>query len=362
VDGAVAYMSSPGNVELRRYELPEPEPGAVLAKVRCANICGSEVHIFSGHHPILKQAELGHEMIGEVLALGEGVGTDSAGRPLAIGDRIAPVYFITCMRCRACSRGQPFLCQHAYDWWIRPPDDWPHFHATLATHYYLHPEQRFYRVPDNVPDAVASVANCALSQVLFGLDRAAIAFGETVVIQGAGGLGLCALAVARERGARVMVIDGVDSRLELAAKFGADEVLDLRTVPTVADRVAQVTAWSDGGVDVAVEVAGVPDAFSEGIQYVRQGGRYVEMGNIIPGPTTPFDPGLYTRRSVTIYAVNRYDPWYLDTALQFLSRVHDRYPFSELAGETFPLSAVDEALARSADRSVARAMILPDRA
>jgi threonine dehydrogenase-like Zn-dependent dehydrogenase len=360
VDGAVAYMSSPGNVELRRYPLPDPEPGAALARVRCANICGSEVHIFSGHHPILKQSELGHEMVGEIVALGEGVTTDSAGRPLAVGDRIAPVYFITCMRCRACSRGQPFLCQHAYDWWTRPPDDWPHFHATLATHYYLPPEQRYYRIPDNLPDEAASVANCALSQVLFGLDRAAIAFGETVLVQGAGGLGLCAVAVARERGARVIVIDGVDSRLELAAKFGADEIIDLRAVPTVEERVERVMEWSDGGVDVGVEVAGVPDAFSEGIRHVRPGGRYVEMGNIIPGPTTAFDPGLYTRRSVTMYAVNRYDPWYLDTALQFLSRVHDRYPFSELAGETFALSAVEEALARSADRSVTRAMVVPE--
>ena len=63
-----------------------------------------------------------------------------------------------------------------------------------------------------------------------------------------------------------------------------------------------------------------------------------------------------------IQTVNRYDPWYLDTALQFLSRVHDRYPFGDLTGETFPLSAVDAALARSADRTVARAMIVPDRA
>ncbi|HZZ45534.1 MAG TPA: zinc-binding dehydrogenase [Pseudonocardia sp.] len=360
MNGKVVFMSEPGRLELREYEVPDPEPGAAVAKVRRANVCGSEVHIFDGHHPLLKSAELGHEMVGEIAALGEGLTTDYAGRPLKVGDRISPVYFFTCRRCAPCSRGDLYACEHAYDWWTTSPDRWPHFHATLATHYYLHPNQAFYTIPDNVSDEVASIANCALAQVIFGLDRVNIQLDETVLVQGAGGLGLCAIAYAKERGARVIVIDGVASRLELAREFGADEVIDLSRTPERADRVARVMELTGSGADVGIEVAGVPDAFAEGIHHLRMGGRYVEVGNISPGRYTEFDPGLLTRRCLTLHAVNRYNPPYLDRALRFLSRVADRYPFDKLVSECFPLSETEAAIDQSRRRAVGRAAVNPE--
>ena len=85
----------------------------------------------------------------------------------------------------------------------------------------MNPDQYFFAVPDELDDVIVAGANCGLSQMLFALDRTRLAAGSTLVVQGAGGLGLYAVAIAKERGARVVVVDGVRERLELATRFGA---------------------------------------------------------------------------------------------------------------------------------------------
>lgn len=186
--GRVAVMDEPEKLSYREYELPKPGPGAILLKVLRSNICGSELHIWRGQHPTKKKGVLGHEMIGEVHSLGEGVETDFAGEPIQKGDRIVSAYYITCRKCAACREGHFHLCEHAYDFWNQAPEVSPHFHGTFASHYYIHPDQYFYKVPDNVSEASAASANCALSQVYFGLDKSGVTYGQTIVIQGAGGL------------------------------------------------------------------------------------------------------------------------------------------------------------------------------
>src|SRR5260370_15502728 len=164
---------------------------------------------------------LGHEMMGRVLAVGPGVESDYAGAALRPGDRVVCPYFITCRRCPACQAGLFNLCTNCYRHWSLPADAPPHFHGAFRTHYYVHPDQYLYKVPDGVPDAAAASANCALSELLYGLDQAGVAAGEQGVVHGAGGLGLCALAVAKARAARTIVIDGVARRLGLAPPVGA---------------------------------------------------------------------------------------------------------------------------------------------
>ena len=357
--GRLVYLSAPQQVEFLEFDLPRPEPGAILARVTRANVCGSELHIWKGLHPTVKRCVMGHEMVGRVEALGEGVETDFAGQPLRVGDRIAATYFLCCRRCRACRNGQFNLCENAYRYWMQGPQDPPHFHGTFGTHYYIHPDQYVYRVPYSVNDRVASFANCALAQVYYGLDRAELKAGETVVIQGAGGLGLSAIAVAKERGARVIAIDGVGYRLEAAEAFGADEIVDLREYETPQARAERVASLADGwGADVGIELTGVPAAFSEGVFLVRPGGRYVSIGNISPGLTTEFDPGALTRRSVQIIPIVRYQPWYLQRVLRLLAETATRFPWASLVDTDFAFDDVEEALHKSERREVRRASIV----
>ncbi|MFB6087628.1 MAG: zinc-binding dehydrogenase [Haloarculaceae archaeon] len=207
----------------------------------------------------------------------------------------------------------------------------------------------------------AAAANCALSQVLCGLDAIGLTQGETLVVQGAGGLGLNAAAVATERGAETIVIDGVDERLERAREFGADHTIDLDEFDSVEARRDRVDALTDGlGADAAVEVTGVPAAIDEGLRLLGDGGRYLVMGNIIPGKEATIDPGRAVRKSVTVETMMRYDPWYLRRALEFLSTHGDRYPFGELVDAEYPLADVQQALRDSANRTVTRAALVPE--
>lgn len=358
--GIVAEMTEPLQLEFKEYPIIEPTPGAVIVKILQTNICGSELHIWKGHHPVIRSGALGHEMIGEIYALGEGVDTDFAGHPVQVGDRIVSAYFLTCRKCKPCQEGQFNLCENAYKYWRLPTDQEPHFHGTFGTHYYIHSDQYFYKVPDEIPNNIAASANCALSQVYFGLEEGDVKSGETLLVQGAGGLGLNAIAVAKEKQLKVIVMDGVDSRLEHAKKFGADEVISFNHYPTLEARINKVMELTGGfGVDVALEVAGVPAAFSEGVQLIRPGGRYIAIGNISPGQTVEFDPGYLTRKGVKIIPVLRYNPWYLKKALEFLVRNIERYPFETLLDSQFKLGDIKDALDKSAKREVTRATIIP---
>lgn len=358
--GQIVTLVGPESVELQGFPVPEPGPGAVVLRVRRANVCGSDVHQFHYESAALRDAGLGHEFVGEVVSLGEGVTTDFAGEPVAIGDRVVPVYFLQCHRCPACLRSEFSACHNSIAEWAVPPAVAPHFRSGFATHYYVHPGQHFYKVPDSVDDASVAGANCGLAQMIFVLDRIGIAAGETLVVQGAGGLGLYAAAVAHERGARVIVIDGIKDRLDLARDFGADDVVDMSLHTSAAERVAAVQALTGGvGADVVLEVTGHPAAFGEAVDLARSGGRIASVGNLNAEAAIALVPGIVTRKSLTIRGILRYDPWYLHTAVQFLERRGGLHPFGELAGQDYRLEDVVAALRDGESRSVARAAIVP---
>lgn len=358
--GKLAYLAEPERVEIKEYEVPEPGTGAVVTEVEQANVCGSELHIWRGHHPQVKEGVLGHEVLCRIAELGEGVKIDYAGQPIEEDDLVAPAYFITCQRCPSCLAGEFNLCQNAYRHWSKPPDEPPHFHGTFATHYYIHPNQYFYKIPERLNPKIAAAANCALSQMLFSLDRVDLKYDDSIVVQGAGGLGLNTIAIAKERGAETIVIEGVDGRIERAKEFGADHVIDFREYESVDERAERVRALTDGvGADIGVEVAGVPDAFAEGIHLLRDGGQYLEVGNINPGHMTDFDPGTLTRSMIDIKTAIRYQPWYLKRALEFLDENSERYPYEKLIDAEFELIEVNEALSKSESREITRATLRP---
>jgi L-iditol 2-dehydrogenase len=362
VIGRVAALIGPAEVTIKEFEVPAPQAGEVLVRVRRANVCGSELHIYHFHHPLIRECVLGHEFVGEVAALGGGVATDYAGQPIAVGDRVTAAYFITCHRCAACLLGDVNLCEHAYDYWSQPAEVAPHFHGTFATHYVVHRDQYFYRVPDTIGDAAAAGANCGLSQVLFALDEVGLAAGQSLVIQGAGGLGLYAAAVAREAGALVILVEGSPERIALAARFGVDAVIDLRAHETTEHRVARVRELAGArGADIVIELTGVPAAFGEALELVRPGGTVISIGNVNVGPAheIALSPGLITRKAVRLRGFVRYHPWYLHRALRFLERRQSLHPFDELSDRAYGLDEVAEAIARGEERRVARPAIVP---
>ncbi|MHA3020657.1 zinc-binding dehydrogenase [Mycobacterium sp. BMJ-28] len=365
--GRIARFDEPGQpFRIETVTLPEIGPGEILIRVLRANICGSDVHAWHGAFATRGlggqlPTVLGHEMVGAVQSLGDGVATDSNGRPLREGTRVVFPYFYSCHTCRNCLAGRRNACLNLKMAMLGRADEPPYFVGGYGDYYVLPAGAVLYTVPDSVNDEIAAGANCALSQVMYGLERVALQLGEHVVVQGAGALGLYAVAVAKARGAvNVIAIDAVPERLELATAFGADAVIDLNEVATPKDRVKAVRKLTDGqGADVVVEVVGHPSAIDEGLQMLAQFGRYAEIGNINVGQTFAFDPSRFVFSNKTMVGVSLYDPAVLSRALTFLDSHQHQLPFDRLAAASYPLDDISAAFAAADGKRDVRASIAP---
>ncbi|MFN8225600.1 MAG: zinc-binding dehydrogenase [Mycobacterium sp.] len=366
-EGRIARFDGPGEpFTIESVSLPGVGPGEILVRITRANICGSDVHAWHGTFATRGlggqlPTVLGHEMVGAVAALGEGVTTDSNGGPLQEGTRVVFPYFFCCHTCRNCLAGRRNACTNLKMAMLGRADEPPYFVGGYGDYFLLPAGAVVYTVPDTVSDEIAAGANCALSQVMYGLERVDLQLGETVVVQGAGALGLYAVAVAKARGAStVIAVEGMPERLELAAAFGADAVIDITELTAEKDRVKRVRSLTDGqGADVVVEVVGHPAAIDEGLKMLAQFGRYVEIGNINMGKTFEFDPSRFVFSNKTIVGVSLYEPAVLHRALTFLERNQDRLPFDRLAAAQYSLDEINDAFAAADSRRDVRAAIVP---
>jgi len=360
-----ALFFEPGRpFELTTLPVPEPAPGGLTLRITRANICGSELHIWRGDGRLgqvstPKGRILGHEATGYVHELGEGVSSDWSGAPLARGDRIAYQYFAPCGRCRNCTRGMSEACRQSFSVQRGRLDEWPYVRGAFADYLYLHPTQAVFKVPENVTDTMVVSANCALAQVIMGLERVQVTLGDTVVVQGCGGLGVYACAVAKERGAEtVIAIDGIDERLWLARAMGADHLIDFRDVADSKARVEAVRDLTEGlGADVVVEVVGFAGVINEGLRMLAWGGRYLEMGTFYTGTSFDCDPGRLVGQNQRIEAVASYDAASLQRAIEFLSRNAQRLPLDEVVVD-YPLEEIERAFADQDAGRVKRASLI----
>lgn len=367
-----AVFVGPGKpFELREYPVPDPQPGAIVVKIHLSNICGSDLHQWRGDggSPMPQGGRvLGHEMVGEVAMLGQGVDSDSLGHPLREGDRIVYTYFYPCRRCWACTSGRFSLCPKRLAHYQESADSWPHLNGGFSDYYYLRPGHFAFKVPDELSDDLVASANCALSQVIFGLQKAEFAFGDSLVVQGAGGLGLYGIAVGRAMGAeQIIAIDAIPQRLELAKQFGADDVICLEEFPTPESRVQRVLDLTGGrGARVVLEVVGMPQVIPEGLQMVQLGGTYLEVGIITAKFSFEMFPSKLLRANARFVTANHYEPIVLSQALEFLRRNLERYPFHKMVSHRFTLEQINEAFAQAewfgrqpAQAAITRAAIAP---
>ena len=233
--------------EIQEYDVPEPAPGAVVLRMTQAGICGSDLHVWRGDQvnvplPPTGRA-MGHEGTGVVEILGDGVTTDSGGAPIEKGDRVVYAAVFPCYHCHQCLKGNTNWCMNRN---YPAAGTWPYFTGTYADFLYLPARHPFFRVPDGLDDDLLGPVNCAMGTVTTGLIRADAGEGDYVVIQGAGGLGIHATAMAKEMGAdRVIVLDRLEN-LELAEAFGADHTINIEefnTPETRLRRVRELTTW-----------------------------------------------------------------------------------------------------------------------
>jgi threonine dehydrogenase-like Zn-dependent dehydrogenase len=361
--GRVAILDDTGtSFVLKDIAVPEPKAGAVLVQMTLTNFCASTSKRAYG--PTRSKSapyQYGHEGVGKIAALGEGVTKDWAGAPVRVGDRVTFSLFTPCGRCPACLRGLEWCCPERRSNMSRPIDVWPYFSGTFGDYHYVLPQSAFFKVPEELPDVIVSALNCAVAQVFHALDAGGVGVGDNVVIQGAGGLGLFAIPIAKERGAaKVIVSEAIPERLAVADAMGADRLLDLRELADPADRIRRVKELTGGwGADVVIEVAGKVGAVEEGIQMLGQGGRFVTVGMVRKGSTYAADPELWVHSNLRIIGNNNWGARHLKGALDLLYRTRDRYPYARIASHQYPLSEINHAFAEQGTGAVIRAGLIP---
>ena len=327
------------------------ERDALLVRMTAATLCGTDVHVADGSAGDVGGALpliLGHEMVGRIAAFGDGPRTDSLGQPLAEGDRVVWTHGM-CGRCRACViDGEPSLCENRRRYMTESAHTYPFLHGGFSEYGYVYPTAGRVRVPDDVPDAVASAAACSLRTVMHGFERLGrIAATDTVVVQGAGPVGLFAVAKAVAEGAgRVIVIGGPAERLEVAAQWGADVCIDVAEVTSGTERAAIVKDLTDGrGAEVVLEMSGVSSAFPEGIDTLRPGGRYLIVGQAHQRDV-PFNPSVIMHKQATLIGSRSAGVDHYWKALDFLRTHADRFAWDALLSNRYRLDEINTAFER----------------
>ncbi len=225
-------MPAPGApLQMREYAEPSIEPGAVLLRTLGSEVCGTDVHLWHGRlsgvpYPVIP----GHVSVGEVAATGGHV-EDVDGRPLRAGDVVTFLdVYGSCGRCWYCTVAHATTrCPHRRVYGITLSAD-DGLLGGWAEYIYLRPGVHIVTLPPGLPWETFLAAGCGLPTALHALERAEVRFGDTVLVQGSGPVGLSAAILAQLRGAaKIIVVGGPPLRLDMAARSGADAVIDIGT-------------------------------------------------------------------------------------------------------------------------------------
>lgn len=252
----VTAFGSPATVQER--PIPHPGHGQVLVRLEACGLCHTDIHAMRGDWPVKPTLPLvpGHEGVGIIEELGEGVTTRTVGQRVAM-----PWLGHACGDCRYCVDGRENLCESQYN----------NGYAVAGGYgEYMLADARFATpVPDEVTPVDAAPLTCAGVTTYAAIKNAHVTPGETVTIFGVGGLGHLAVQYARLVGAKVIAVDVTDEKLQLATELGADHVVDARgTDPVAAIRDL-------GGTDVSVVLAVAPTVFRQAFDALNRGGRLV---------------------------------------------------------------------------------------
>lgn len=260
------FMQGTNNMVTRDVSVPEPGADDVLVKLDIVGICGSDVHYYEhgniGDYVVEGDFILGHECAGEVVAVGENV------QNLAEGDRVALEPGVPCGKCEHCRSGKYNLCPDVV-FFATPP-----YHGVLQN-YVTHPKDMCFKLPDNVSNTEGALVE-PLAVGLHATELGNVKLGDTVIVFGAGCIGLVTLLSAKARGAsKVIVIDILENRLNKAMELGADV-----TINPIDDDVMSVVAkvTESKGADVVIETAGADITVKQTVDVMSTGGTIVLVG------------------------------------------------------------------------------------
>jgi threonine dehydrogenase-like Zn-dependent dehydrogenase len=327
-----AVFVEPGRIELREVPVPEIGPTDALLKVTTTTICGTDVHILKGEYPVAPGRVVGHEPVGVIAALGSAVTGYRVGQRVIVG-AITP-----CGQCDACLDGHRSQCGGtAMGGW--------RFGNTIdgcQAEYVRVPfaMANLTPVPDGLTDEQVLMCPDIMSTGFGGAESGRIRIGDTVAVFAQGPIGLCATVGARLSGAaRIIGVDHLPERLEMALRLGADEVVDF----TRDDPVEAIRRLTGGrGVDVAIEALGTQETFENCLRVLKPGGVLSSLGvysGKVQMPLDAFAAGLGDHTVVTTLC-----PGGKERMRRLMSVVRSgRADLRPLVTHRFPLERIEEA-------------------
>ena len=330
-----------GNVGLRETDEPQPGPGQVLIAVRAAGICGTDLHIYHDEYPTQPPVTLGHELAGDVAAIGEGV------TRVAPGDRITTeTYFHLCGTCRFCRSGKPNLCPERRSIGSGVNGGF--------ARYVVVPERNVHRLPDGLAFSEAALTEPLACVVHGALELPKVTAGDVAVVSGPGAIGLLTLQVARASGAAVIVLGtAVDHRrLELACELGATAAIDITTEDASATVQGLTGGW---GADIVFECSGAGPAALGLLQHVRRGGQYAQIG--LFGKPVAWDLDQVCMKELSVTGSNATVPSAWRTALRLLGEGQVRT--APLITSTYPLAGWADAFSTFEKREGVKLLLDP---
>lgn len=265
----------PRRLELREAPMPSCGPGEALLRIRRVGICGTDIHAYGGNQPYFDYPRvLGHELAGEIVAVGEGA------REELVGHSAYVIPYLHCGACRACRLGKTNCCQHMQVMGVHRDGGMAEYLAVPATRLVtsrrLHPEQ-------------LALVEC-LAIGAHAVRRGAVEAGELAVVVGAGPIGMGIVQIAKSRGARVLVVDTNARRLAFCR-----DVLGAEAVAHAVDEdvVARIGEFGAGALaDVVFDATGNPAAMQRGFDFVGHGGRYV-LVSVVKADIRFHDPDFH---------------------------------------------------------------------
>ena len=288
----------PGKIRLEERPVPQPGPLDALLRVTTTTICGTDVHILKGEYPVSRGLIIGHEPVGIIEKLGSAVQGYREGQRVIAGAITPSGYSNACLY--GCHSQDGAGTAHGW----KAIGGW-RFGNTLdgcQAEYVLVPDAmaNLAPVPDGLTDEQVLMCPDIMSTGFSGAERGGVRIGDTVAVFAQGPIGLCATAGARLMGAtRIIVVESVAARAQVACKLGADHVIDFRQT----DPVEEILRITDGrGVDVAIEALGTQSTFEGCLRVLRPGGTLSSLGVYAKDLTLPigaFAAGLGDHRIVT---------------------------------------------------------------
>ncbi|MBL7201659.1 MAG: zinc-binding dehydrogenase [Anaerolineae bacterium] len=339
-----------GGTDIRVQEVaqPVPGPGEVLVRVRAAGVCGSDLHGYRDPNrgwPGLGRPNMtGHELAGEIAALGPGVVGLAAGQRVGV----EPRHLVGCGHCRWCRQGAYQLCPEL------GMVDGKRVHSTGFAEYSLESAEKCYSLPEDLSIEEAAILD-VYAVAVHAVHRVPVSPVDTVVVLGVGAIGLAIAQVARAAGAgRVIAVGRREEPLALARQLGCDETVDsARTDPVEAVR----TLTGGEGADVVFEaVGGTAPTFAQASMMAAPGGRVGIVGSFVEPQV--LDVRVCMRKEVSLNWVWSYGLWQgvpeFQVALDLMTG--GRVDAAPLISHRFPLDSIDQAFAAAADKRASGAV------